>query len=846
MSDTYALYKTLMDVNSTFVKGKDGKGYFVTADFSDATTWFFLVKESASGLNKITKYAVDFRSLDDNWGTLEEVAPYLGQLSKAASTAYTLHKFADERDERNRQIMMNSGIKDKDSALLKSNELYDDQLYYTLLMATLPMIITAAGITGPLAIGFTALTGLIGATSGFFWKARIAQIMGQGASVRWAIDPSGYVYEGVTNNRLQDVKVTAYYKESLEDTAAVLWDAGEYDQINPLFTNLNGEYAWDVPEGYWQVKCEKEGYETAYSEWLLVPPPQTSVNMKMVPSGDLEIASLQVYPNYAEITFSQYVHPNEVADIVLKDARGNTLTYTMDYDTSGTDESGAVFAKSFRLSYENAVLGEDEEFTVVIPETIVSADGRKMTSVTKTQPVQKEMTVVVPEVISIALGATMQVPINVCNYEKGKKILAVSGFEAILAVEQEAEIGEDGRGYLTVTGKLYGETNIILYIENQSKQMKIPVIVCDETNVGAEKYQVSYLAGGGAAGTPPAPALYGEGEQFALPHNTFVKEGMVFAGWSDGTAVYQEGAVYTMPQRPVVFTAHWTRKENDNNTGNAGQDTFTYARNSDGATVTITKCTSPKEHIEIPAVIDGYSVTEIGSHAFENMTGLKTVQIPRGITQIGVYAFAGCVSLTSVELLDSVRTIKSFAFYGCTALKSVRLFRSLVSVEENAFLDTGISVIYYDGTSSDWKGITIEAAGNDAFLNATVTGTDGKTFSANKNNWNTQKPTQKPVKKPSVSKVKSFKIKPGKKKLAMSWKKLSGVAGYQLQVSTKKNFKGAKTISLSKSKKSYTKKGLKAKSKYYVRIRAFKIYRNAKGKTQKVYGKWVTGSKKTK
>ena len=102
------------------------------------------------------------------------------------------------------------------------------------------------------------------------------------------------------------------------------------------------------------------------------------------------------------------------------------------------------------------------------------------------------------------------------------------------------------------------------------------------------------------------------------------------------------------------------------------------------------------------------------------------------------------------------------------------------------------------------------------------------------------------MKKPSVSKVKSFKIKPGKKKLAMSWKKLSGVAGYQLQVSTKKNFKGAKTISLSKSKKSYTKKGLKAKSKYYVRIRAFKIYRNAKGKTQKVYGKWVTGSKKTK
>jgi len=28
-------------------------------------------------------------------------------------------------------------------------------------------------------------------------------------------------------------------------------------------------YAWDVPEGMWQVKVEKEGYETAYSEIYL-------------------------------------------------------------------------------------------------------------------------------------------------------------------------------------------------------------------------------------------------------------------------------------------------------------------------------------------------------------------------------------------------------------------------------------------------------------------------------------------------------------------------------------------------------------------------------------------------
>ena len=89
-----------------------------------------------------------------------------------------------------------------------------------------------------------------------------------------------------------------------------------------------------------------------------------------------------------------------------------------------------------------------------------------------------------------------------------------------------------------------------------------------------------------------------------------------------------------------------------------------------------------------------------------------------------------------------------------------------------------------------------------------------------------------PVKKPTVSKVKSFKAKAGKKNLKLSWKKLSDVAGYQLQISTKKNFKEAKTISISKSKKTYTKKKLTAKKKYYIRIRAYKTYKDANKKTK--------------
>ena len=51
---------------------------------------------------------------------------------------------------------------------------------------------------------------------------------------------------------------TVYYQDP-ESGQAVLWDAAEYDQINPIITGPDGSYAWDVPEGLWQVKYALEG-----------------------------------------------------------------------------------------------------------------------------------------------------------------------------------------------------------------------------------------------------------------------------------------------------------------------------------------------------------------------------------------------------------------------------------------------------------------------------------------------------------------------------------------------------------------------------------------------------------
>ncbi|MBQ7741212.1 MAG: fibronectin type III domain-containing protein [Eubacterium sp.] len=86
---------------------------------------------------------------------------------------------------------------------------------------------------------------------------------------------------------------------------------------------------------------------------------------------------------------------------------------------------------------------------------------------------------------------------------------------------------------------------------------------------------------------------------------------------------------------------------------------------------------------------------------------------------------------------------------------------------------------------------------------------------------------------------------PKKKQLKATWKKKTGgVSGYELQLATNKGFtKNKKTVVISKNTaKSKTVKGLKAKKKYYVRIRT---YRNFNG--TKYYSKWSKlKTKKTK
>lgn len=83
-------------------------------------------------------------------------------------------------------------------------------------------------------------------------------------------------------------------------------------------------------------------------------------------------------------------------------------------------------------------------------------------------------------------------------------------------------------------------------------------------------------------------------------------------------------------------------------------------------------------------------------------------------------------------------------------------------------------------------------------------------------------PAKKPVvANPKATTIKSLK-KSGKKAVKITYKKVSGVSGYQIYMSTKKKSGYKKIATLSSKKSSYTKGKLKKGKKYYFKVRTMK------------------------
>ena len=112
---------------------------------------------------------------------------------------------------------------------------------------------------------------------------------------------------------------------------------------------------------------------------------------------------------------------------------------------------------------------------------------------------------------------------------------------------------------------------------------------------------------------------------------------------------------------------------------------FEYEVLSNG-TVSITGYSGQDENPEIPAEIDGKSVTQIGYGAFNGCNSLIKVEIPESVTTIGNIAFSHCISLEEVVIPESVTEIGESAFFECFALSKVNLPKGLTSISVEMFM----------------------------------------------------------------------------------------------------------------------------------------------------------------
>ena len=284
------------------VNGKDGKTYeTVLAELDDGT--LLMVAKEVGG-SKITKMVLESKYKDATDGGLQfdQISSALSGANIVLGAAYNKYKIDGEVADIRAEILRNDANLSEaeiDAALKKLDDYATDKMTFGLMMTVLPLAVgtvAGIGISAP-AILFSAMLGMISSSSDFFWDMRVNQIKGKSYKMKWIVDPSGYVYDNETQERLEDVTVTAYwipYDESDafwnnkpdSDDYGELWNAAEYNQENPMNTDDEGNYAWNVPEGWWRVKYEKADYETVWSDWMPVPPPQTEVNVGMKFTGE--------------------------------------------------------------------------------------------------------------------------------------------------------------------------------------------------------------------------------------------------------------------------------------------------------------------------------------------------------------------------------------------------------------------------------------------------------------------------------------------------------------------------------------------------------------------------------
>ncbi len=311
-------------------------------------------------------------------------------------------------------------------------------------------------------------------------------------------DPSGYVCEAVPSNRIEGVTATAYYLDDELDEfgeptgnkTEYLWEAGDYNQINPLVTDAGGSYAWDVPMGKWIVRFSKDGYYDTDSSsvpgadddgYLPVPPPQMEVHVAMVSKSAPTVKSVNAYNDAVRIEFSQYMDIDSV----------NTDNVTV--TSGGAEVSGYIEPLNAEASFEDESV-EYASIFMFVPDSELSGKANISVKNVKNYASKEIASVynttsdvyVNPESLSVAEkmavdysgGAIVTVRVLPEGAGANKTINVKTSSPSIVGIGEETIVtDEDGNASLMVRGNLPGTAVVTFSLDGTDLTAKTEVTV---------------------------------------------------------------------------------------------------------------------------------------------------------------------------------------------------------------------------------------------------------------------------------------------------------------------------------------------------------------------------------
>ena len=160
------------------------------------------------------------------------------------------------------------------------------------------------------------------------------------------------------------------------------------------------------------------------------------------------------------------------------------------------------------------------------------------------------------------------------------------------------------------------------------------------------------------------------------------KKGYTFDGWyTDKNFTEKVTFPYEVTRAQTLY-AKWTQNIP------AG---ITFTVDADGVLTGAEGLTESGMTVEIPSVVNGIAVREIGQDVFKDNKNIAVLIIPDTVERLGYRVCSGCTALREVRLSSSLRVISDEAFDGCSSLQKVNLPATLKEIRSDAFSGTALT-----------------------------------------------------------------------------------------------------------------------------------------------------------